>query len=156
MVPIAHGASADAALATLEGAASPVFGAPQFELMNPGKDTLVFVQNAEPISMFCADETDGESLSACQQVVEPLLGYELDGSIKPKLATECTPNEDATVWVCALREGVTFHDGSEFDANDVVASWALGIDASNPLHVGNTGAFEYYGYLWNSLMNVEG
>ena len=27
---------------------------------------------------------------------------------------------------------------------------------SNPLHVGNTGAFEYYGYLWNSLMNVEG
>jgi ABC-type transport system substrate-binding protein len=156
MVPIAHGASADAALATLEGAVSPVFGAPQFELMNPGKDTLVFVQNAEPISMFCADETDGESLSACQQVVEPLLGYELDGSIKPKLATECTPNEDATVWVCALREGVTFHDGSEFDANDVVASWALGIDASNPLHVGNTGAFEYYGYLWNSLMNVEG
>jgi ABC-type transport system substrate-binding protein len=156
MVPIAHGASADAALATLEGAQSPVFGAPQFETMNPGKDTLVFVQNAEPISMFCADETDGESLSACQQVVEPLLGYELDGSIRPKLATECTPNEDATVWVCALREGVTFHDGSEFDANDVVASWALGIDASNPLHVGNTGAFEYYGYLWNSLMNVEG
>jgi ABC-type transport system substrate-binding protein len=156
MVPIAHGASADAALATLEGAQSPVFGAPQFETMNPGKDTLVFVQNAEPISMFCADETDGESLSACQQVVEPLLGYELDGSIRPKLATECTPNEDATVWVCTLREGVTFHDGSEFDANDVVASWALGIDASNPLHVGNTGAFEYYGYLWNSLMNVEG
>jgi peptide/nickel transport system substrate-binding protein len=156
MVPIAHGASADAALATLEGAASPVFGAPQFELMNPGKDTLVFVQNAEPISLFCADETDGESLSACQQVVEPLLGYDLDGGIRPKLATECTPNEDATVWVCALREGVTFHDGSEFDANDVVASWALGIDASNPLHVGNTGAFEYYGYLWNSLMNVEG
>jgi peptide/nickel transport system substrate-binding protein len=51
---------------------------------------------------------------------------------------------------------VTFHDGSDLDANDVVASWALGIDASNPLHVGNTGAFEYYGYLWNSLMNVEG
>ena len=156
MVPIAHGASADAALATLEGAVSPVFGAPQFELMNPGKDTLVFVQNAEPISLFCADETDGESLSACQQVVEPLLGYDLDGGIKPKLATECTPNEDATVWVCTLREGVKFHDGSDFDSNDVVASWALGIDASNPLHVGNTGAFEYYGYLWNSLMNVEG
>jgi ABC-type transport system substrate-binding protein len=156
MVPIAHGAAADAALATLEGAVSPVFGAPQFELMNPGKDTLVFVQNAEPISMFCADETDGESLSACQPVVEPLLGYDLEGGITPKLATECTPNEDATVWVCALREGVTFHDGSEFDANDVVASWALGIDASNPLHVGNTGAFEYYGYLWNALMNVEG
>ena len=34
--------------------------------------------------MFCADETDGESLSACQQVVEPLLGYDLDGERHPQ------------------------------------------------------------------------
>ncbi|HSL26714.1 MAG TPA: ABC transporter substrate-binding protein, partial [Acidimicrobiia bacterium] len=154
MVPIAHGASADAALTTLEGAVSPVFGAPQFQLMNPGKDTLVFVQNAEPISMYCSDETDGESLSACQQVVEGLLGYDLEGGIVPKLATGCEPNDDATVWVCTIREGVLFHNGGTLDANDVVASWAAGIDASNPLHVGNTGAFEYYSYLWTSLMNV--
>ncbi len=52
--------------------------------MNPGKDTLVFVQNGEPISLFCADETDGESLAACQQVVEPLLGYDLEGNINPQ------------------------------------------------------------------------
>ena len=51
-------------------------------------------------------------------------------------------------------EGVLFHDGSHFDANDVVASWAAGIDASNPNHVGNTGAFEYYSYLWDGLMNA--
>jgi ABC-type transport system substrate-binding protein len=154
MVPIAHGASADAALGTLEGAVSPVFGAPQFQLMNPGKDTLVFVQNAEPISMYCSDETDGESLSACQQVVEGLLGYDLEGGIIPKLATGCEPNDDATVWVCTIREGVLFHNGGTLDANDVVASWAAGIDASNPLHVGNTGAFEYYSYLWTNLMNL--
>jgi ABC-type transport system substrate-binding protein len=154
MVPIAHGAAANAALATLEGAVTPVFGAPQFQSMNPGKDTLVFVQNAEPISLYCADETDGESLSACQPVVEGLLGYDIDGGVIPKLATECVGNDDATVWTCTIREGVTFHDGSTLDANDVVASWAAGIDASNPLHVGNTGAFEYYGYLWNSLMNA--
>ncbi len=41
------------------------------------------------------------------------------------------------------------------DANDVVASWAAGIDASNPNHIGNTGAFEYYSYLFDSLMNAE-
>jgi ABC-type transport system substrate-binding protein len=74
--------------------------------------------------------------------------------VVPKLATACEGNEDSTVWVCTLREGVTFHDGSTFDANDVVASWSAGIDAADPLHVGNTGAFEYYTYLWTQLINA--
>lgn len=155
MVPIAWGAAADAALASLEGAHTPNFGAPQFEMMDPGKDTLVFMQNAEPISLYCADETDGESLSACQQVMEPLLGYDLEGGVVPRLATGCESNEDATVWTCTLREGVTFHDGSELEATDVVASWAAGIDAGNPLHVGNSGAFEYYTYLWDQVIPAE-
>ena len=123
--------------------------------LSTGKGTLVFVQNAEPISLYCADETDGESLRACQQVVEPLLNYMKDsGDTQPALATECVSNEDSTVWTCTLRQGVTFHDGSKFDANDVVASWAAGIDAANPNHVGNTGAFEYYSYLWDGLINA--
>ncbi len=156
MVPIAHGASASAALATLEGAHFRPFGAPRFELMNPGKDTLVFMQNAEPISLYCADESDGESLSMCQQIVEPLLKYGVDsGDIFPGLATGCSANDDSSVWTCALREGVTFHDGSTFDANDVVVSWAAGIDASDPNHKGNTGSFDYYSYLWDGLMNAE-
>ena len=48
-----------------------------------------------------------------------------------------------------------FHDGSSFDANDVVASWAAGIDASDANHKGNTGAFGYYSNLWDGLMNAE-
>jgi len=153
MVPIAWGAAADAALTTVESALTPPFGAPQFATMSPGDDDLVFVQNAEPISLFCADETDGESLSACEQVLEGLYGYDLEGQPIPKLATECTPDEEGLVWTCALREGVVFHDGSTVDANDVVASWSVGLDAANPLHVGNTGVFEYFAYLWGSLMN---
>ena len=42
-----------------------------------------------------------------------------------------------------------------FDAKDVIASWGAGIDASNPNHVGNTGAWEYYSYLWDGLMNCR-
>jgi peptide/nickel transport system substrate-binding protein len=156
MVPIAHGASADAALTSLGNAYVPPFGATQFALLDPGSDTVVFMQNAEPISLYCTDETDGESLRPCQQVVETLLNYELDsGATVPALATACTGNDDSTVWTCTLREGVLFHDGSHFDANDVIASWAAGIDAANPNHVGNTGAFEYYSYLWDGLMNAS-
>jgi len=156
MVPLANGASASAALATVDNAHFRPFGAPLFAKVDPGKDTFVFMQNAEPISLFCQDETDGESLAPCQQVVETLLAYAIDsGEVVPELATGCTPNEDSTVWTCALREGVTFHDGSTFDANDVIASWAAGIDAANPNHIGNTGAFEYYSYLFDGLMNAE-
>jgi ABC-type transport system substrate-binding protein len=156
MVPIAHGASADAAKASLGGAYVPPFGATSFARLQPEGDTLVFMQNAEPISLYCADETDGESLRPCQQVVEQLLDYGVDsGDTFPALATECVGNADSTVWTCTLRDGVMFHDGSMLDANDVVASWAAGIDASNPNHVGNTGAYEYYDYLWDGLMNAE-
>ena len=154
MVPIAHGASADAALASVEGAYVPPFGATEFYKLDPGKDTLVFMQAAEPISLYCADESDGESLRPCQQVVESLLEYETDsGNTIPALATECVGNEDATLWTCTLREGVTFHDGSTFEATDVIASWAAGIDAANPYHVGNTGGFDYFAYLWDGLIN---
>jgi peptide/nickel transport system substrate-binding protein len=156
MMPIAHGAAADAAVASLQNALVPPFGAPQFATMDPGSDTLVFIQNAEPISMFCHDETDGESLSACEQVLEGLYGYDLDGEVVPVLAESCDPNEDGTVWTCTIRQGVKFHDGSDLDANDVVTSFAVGIDAANPLHVGNTGGFEYYAYLWGGLINDEG
>ncbi|MFC1878407.1 ABC transporter substrate-binding protein [Chloroflexota bacterium] len=155
MLPIANGAAASATLATVENGHFRPFGAPLFAKVDPGKDTFVFMQNAEPISLFCQDETDGESLAPCQQVVETLLAYAIDsGSVVPELATACTPNEDSTVWTCALREGVHFHDGSTMDANDVIASWAAGIDAANPNHIGNTGAFEYYSYLWDGLMNL--
>ncbi|MFH1636516.1 MAG: ABC transporter substrate-binding protein [Chloroflexota bacterium] len=156
MVPLANGASASAALATVKNAHFRPFGAPLMAKVDPGKDTFVFMQNAEPISLFCADETDGESLAPCQQVVETLLAYAIDsGNVVPELATACTANADSTVWTCTLREGVTFHDGSTFDANDVIVSWAAGIDAANEYHIGNTGTFEYYSYLWDGLMNVE-
>jgi ABC-type transport system substrate-binding protein len=154
MVPIAHGASADAALGTVENAYVPPFGAVNLALLDPGKDTVVFMQNAEPISLYCADETDGESLRACEQVTEPLYGFSVGGTdTEPLLATECAPNEDLSVWTCALREGVTFHDGAALDANDVVTSYAVQWDAANPLHVGRDGTFSYFGSLWGGLLN---
>ena len=106
---------------------------PGAHLWDNGTDTLVFMQGNEPISLYCSDETDGESLRACAQVVEALYGYDQDGNVIPQLATECAPNEDLSVWTCSLREGVVFHDGSAFDANDVVATWAAdGVPAPLP------------------------
>jgi len=156
MVPISHAGSALAYKATVEGAHSSPLGNEYFAVVNvPGQDTFVWMQNAEPISLYCADETDGESLRACEQVTEALLSYEVGGlAVEPGLATGCTANEDLTVWTCTLREGVKFHDGSAFDANDVVMSLVVQWDAAHPLHKGNTGAFTYWSSLWGPFLNA--
>ena len=151
MVAISHSAANFAAAADVNGAYAPPWGQVMLNLWDNGTDTMVFMQGNEPISLYCADETDGESLRACAQVVEPLYSYAPDGSVQPQLATECTANDDLSSWVCTLRDGVKFHDGSDFDANDVVASFAAGLSAGSPLHTGNSGVFEYYDYLWGLI-----
>lgn len=154
MVPIAHAGSAFVATANVNGAYAPPWGQVMFNQWDNGTDTMVFVQGNEPISLYCADESDGESLRACAQVVEALYSYTNEGQVQPQLATECVPNEDLSLWTCSLRQDVTFHDGSTFDANDVVVSFEAGLDAASPLHTGNSGAFDYYSYLWNGLINA--
>jgi ABC-type transport system substrate-binding protein len=87
MVPIVHGTSASAAGAYVKNAHIRPFGAPLFERVDPGKGTFVFMLNQEPISLYCADEADGDSLAACQQLVEPLFDYAIDsGAVVPRLA----------------------------------------------------------------------
>jgi ABC-type transport system substrate-binding protein len=154
MIPVAHGGSGTAWRADVTNPQASPLSNEVFYVSDPGgRDVFVWMQNAEPISLFCADETDGESLRACEQVVEALYSYEVNGTdVEPALAESCEPNETLDVWVCTLRQGVTFHDGTTFDANDVVATFTMGLDASSPLHKGNTNVFEYYDYLWG-LMN---
>ena len=155
MVPIAHGGSGAAYRADVANSHVSPLGNEYFAVMDPGgRDTFVWMQNAEPIGLYCADETDGESLRACEQINESLLSYEIGGSdVQPALATEWTPNDDGTVWTFKLRSGVTFHDGSAFDANDVVASYVAQWDAASPLHVGRDGNFTYFNAFFNSFLN---
>jgi peptide/nickel transport system substrate-binding protein len=42
--------------------------------------------------------------------------------LEPRLATSAEPNKDATVWTFKLRDGVTWHNGKPFTADDVVWS----------------------------------
>jgi peptide/nickel transport system substrate-binding protein len=161
MVPLAHGGwtvPEDLAAAfsqAIQGASVNPFGFERFVGMSlPGQDTLVWMQSAEPLSLYCADETDVDSLRACNQVVETLYQFPADSvQVQPGLAKDCEPNTNLTVWTCALRSGVKFHDGSLLDANDVVLSLVIQWDAANPLHKGRTGEFGYFKYLWGAFLN---
>jgi len=155
MIPIAHGGSAVAFRADVKDAHASPLGNEHFASMTPGdRDQLVWLQNAEPPGLYCADESDGEALRVCEQMMEPLYGYEIAGTAAvPALATECTPNDDLTVWTCTLREGVTFHDGATLDANDVVLSYAVQWDADHPLHLGRDNSFTYFPGLFGGFLN---
>jgi peptide/nickel transport system substrate-binding protein len=57
-----------------------------------------------------------------QNVYEGLTRFAEDGSIVPSLARDWEVSEDGTVYTFALEEGVSFHDGTTMDAEDVVFS----------------------------------
>jgi peptide/nickel transport system substrate-binding protein len=58
-----------------------------------------------------------------------------------------------TTWRCTLRPGVTFHDGTALDANDVVLSFAAQWDADHPLHRGREGTFQPFIDVFGGLLN---
>jgi peptide/nickel transport system substrate-binding protein len=61
-------------------------------------------------------------------VYEPMI--RLSDELQPiaQLATSWETNADGTQWTFHLREGVTFHDGSAFDAGDVVYTYRRLLD----------------------------
>jgi peptide/nickel transport system substrate-binding protein len=54
------------------------------------------------------------------QLLDPLFFQGPHGIMSPGLATEAHPNKDFTVWTLKLRDGVHWHDGKPFTADDVV------------------------------------
>lgn len=71
----------------------------------------------------------------------------------PALAESYTSNDALTEWTFKLRSGVKFHDGSDFDATDVVDSFTAQWDAASPLHKGRTGDYTYFSALFGGFLN---
>jgi len=153
VIPVAHGTTADAFLKSVGNVKIGPLNE-NFSQMTTDSGQLVWMQSAEPISLDCNDESDGESLRACLQIYESLLGYEFGGTaVVPKLAESWEANPDATEWTFHLRPGVTFSNGATFDANDVVATYAAQFDTKNPNHKGNSGVFEYTTGFFGQFIN---
>ncbi len=64
----------------------------------------------------------GRVFQITEKIMNRLVRPGLDGKPSPDLAVSWSSNDDATEWTFNLREGVTFHDGSPFDAADVLYS----------------------------------
>ena len=87
-------------------------------------DTLVFGAASEPTSLDGAVVSDGESLRVIDQITEGLVGLKNGTTvIVPKLATSWKASAGGKVWTFKLRKGVTFHDGTPFNARAVCANF---------------------------------
>ncbi|TET85456.1 MAG: ABC transporter substrate-binding protein [Anaerolineales bacterium] len=110
--------------------------------------TFVFGRGGDSVQLDPSIVTDGESFRVTGQVLEPLYQYEPGKTTPiPALATGCTANVDSTEWTCVLREGVKFHDGTDFNADAVIFNFDRWKFSDNPLHF-ESQVFEYYEYMW--------
>jgi len=87
------------------------------------QDTITLGMVLEPPNL---DPTAGAA-AAIDEVVyanifEGLTRFGPDGAVLPALAESWDVSEDGTVYTFHLHAGVKFHDGSDFDASDVVFS----------------------------------
>jgi peptide/nickel transport system substrate-binding protein len=83
-------------------------------------ETLRWARAGDSLTLDPHAQNEGPTSALAHQIMEPLIIRDHSGAMVPALATKWGPSEgDPNVWVFELREGVTFHDGSAFNSEDV-------------------------------------
>lgn len=142
LIPLVHPGSVAAYRSDVRGVVASPLGIDPLGSFTPGdRPQLVFMQGTDPGGAYCGDRASTDAFRVCALVTEPLYGFASGTlAVEPRLAQRCTPNADATVWTCTLREGVRFHDGAPLDAGDVLATYVAQWDPSQPLRTAHPDA----------------
>ncbi len=112
----------------------------------PPAEPVVFIfgRGGDSVQLDPAIVTDGESFRVTGQCLNNLYEFEPGGATPvPALATGCTSNTEGTEWTCELRQGVKFHDGTDFNADAVIWNFERWRFTDNPYHY-ESQVFEYY------------
>ena len=87
-------------------------------------ETLRWARAGDALTLDPHSQNEGPTHTVRHQMYEPLIIRDTTGAFEPALATEWGPSpDDPNVWTFKLREGVKFHDGADFTAEDVVFSF---------------------------------
>lgn len=87
-----------------------------------GGEEIVIAIGAEPSSLDPQARDDGSERAIGDNIYETLVARSAEGELEAGLAAQMPTQVDETTWEVELREGVTWHDGEPFGADDVVAS----------------------------------
>ncbi|MEM9707706.1 MAG: ABC transporter substrate-binding protein [Pseudomonadota bacterium] len=87
-------------------------------------ETLRWARAGDALTLDPHAQNEGPTHTVRHQMYEPLIIRDTSGAFEAALATDWAPSaEDPNIWVFNLREGVKFHDGADFTAEDVVFSY---------------------------------
>ncbi|MBP1848785.1 ABC transporter substrate-binding protein [Rhizobium halophytocola] len=125
-------------LAAALTAASLLFAAPAFSQTPP--NVLIVGQIAEPKSLDPAADTAVNDFRILVNLYDGLVRYK-DGTleVEPSLAKSWDISDDGKTYTFKLREGVTFHDGTPFNAEAVKFNFDRMLKEDHPQH--DTGPF---------------
>lgn len=102
-------------------------------MADKANDTLVWITTYEPPTYNYYDQTLREGTILSRHLWDSLFWRDLDtGEYVPHLATKIEYADPKTIDI-TLREGVTFHNGEKFDADDVVFTLTMVNDPENKM-----------------------
>ena len=114
---------------------------------------LVVGQVAEPQALDPHAVTAVNDFRILMNVYDGLVRYKQGTlEVEPALATDWTISEDGTEYTFKLREGVKFHDGTDFNADAVVFNFERMLKDDHPFH--NTGPFPL-AFFFSAVDKVE-
>ena len=118
------------------------------------QNVLIFGCSGDASKLDPGDITDGESITRTDNIFEGLVEYTPGtADIQPCLATSWNISLDGLNITFDLREGVKFHDGTDFNADAVVFSFERQYNTSHPYH--QYGAWEYWNVSFNDIKKIE-
>ena len=113
------------------------------EPANSGPKQLIVGRGGDSVSLDPIRETDGETFKVTENIYDTLVGYaEQSTEVVPSLAEKWEVSDDGLTYTFTLRQGVKFHDGTDFNAEAVVWNFERWMDKSHPFH--NEEGYPYY------------
>ncbi|WP_375460056.1 ABC transporter substrate-binding protein [uncultured Enterovirga sp.] len=83
------------------------------------KDTLVIALEKEIQSLDALVTASGDSQRYALQLFDSLYGFDLKGTMIPRMATDVTVSEDGLTYTYKLRPNIRFHNGDPLTSEDV-------------------------------------
>lgn len=106
--------------------------------------TLIVGRGGDSVALDPSIVTDGESLKIGQQVFDGLLRYKSGTTeVEGALAESWEVSDDGLTYTFKLRQGVKFHDGTDFNADAVVFNFTRWSDPASPYKFEGD-SFDYY------------
>ncbi|GAB4546991.1 MAG: ABC transporter substrate-binding protein [Anaerolineae bacterium] len=116
--------------------------------------TIIVGLQAEPTTLDSQQISDYNSHRAAYGIYDHLLRFKDESTaVEPGLAESWEISDDGLEYTLYLRQGVKFHDGTDFNAEAVKFNLERQMDPNHPYH--DTGEFPYAEFTWGMVDKVE-